>query len=419
MIASKVGQMPIKITKSVIDKLEPKEKDYFLWDETLKGFGIKITPKGVKVYIAQYRTAGGRRGTVKRVTIGKHGSPWTPDAARDEAKQILALVVQGEDPAENKRIQRTMLTVSELCDEYLQEGTSSKKESTLVSDRGRIERHIKPLIGKLPVNSITQQDIKRLMNDIAQGKTATNIKTGLRGRAIVTGGKGTATRTVGLLGGIFSYAVELGLIDGNPVHGIKRFKDKKNERFLSSEELALVGQALDKAAEDNKNTHAIAIIRLLIFTGARRGEIEGLKWKEVDIPGHRLNLEDSKTGQKSISLNEVAMAILEEQRKTKRVKSSYVFPSERGEGHYVGTARFWSKLRETIELDDVRIHDLRHTFASIGVSSGTPLMIVGKLLGHTDHSTTQRYAHLGENPVNIAVEQIGAEIEKAMRLKKG
>ena len=239
--------MPIKITKSVIDKLEPKEKDYFLWDETLKGFGIKITPKGVKVYIAQYRTAGGRRGTVKRVTIGKHGSPWTPDAARDEAKQILALVVQGEDPAENKRIQRTMLTVSELCDEYLQEGTSSKKESTLVSDRGRIERHIKPLIGKLPVNSITQQDIKRLMNDIAQGKTATNIKTGLRGRAIVTGGKGTATRTVGLLGGIFSYAVELGLIDDNPVHGIKRFKDKKNERFLSSEELALVGQALDKA----------------------------------------------------------------------------------------------------------------------------------------------------------------------------
>ena len=403
----------IKITKTTVEAIAPTECDQIFWDAALKGFGLKITPAGSRVYLVQYRTGGGRSGVTKRVTIGKHGSPWTPDMARTEAKAVLARVTQGSDPAKAKQLDRQMLTISELCDKYLQDGTGTKKESTLSTDKGRIERHIKPLIGKLKLTDVSQGHIKKFIKNVAEGATAIDVKTKKRGRAIVRGGKGAATRTVGLLGGILTYAVELGLLADNPVKGVKRYPDKSNERFLSTAELGKLGAELRRVELVGINPKAIAITRLLVFTGARRGEIERLRWSEVDLTRSKLRLEDSKTGQKTIPLNGAALAVLTTLREASSGKG-FVFPAAKGEGHYVGTPRIWSGLRKRIGLSNVRLHDLRHSFASVGVTGGTPLMIVGALLGHRDHATTMRYAHLAADPVSAAVDDIGLLLENAL-----
>jgi integrase len=404
----------IRISKSEIDKLTPTGKSALYWDQSLTGFGLKVSSGGAKTYIAQYRTAGGRSGQTRRVTIGKHGSPWTPDSARAEAKRLLGQAAQGEDPAAAKTQFRRMLTVSELCDTYMADGTGTKKASTLAVDRGRIERHIKPLLGKRKVSEITQADIRKFLKNVSEGATASDTKTVTRGRAIVKGGKGTASRTVGLLGGIFTYAIELGLVQANPVHGVKRYPDKKNERFLTAEELGTLGQGLRQAEAQGVNAKALNIIKLLVFTGARRGEIETLRWSEVDTTGRRLRLEDSKTGQKSMPVNSAALDVLLNLQAAADDRKGFVFPATDGDGHYVGTPRIWSILREQIGLHDVRLHDLRHSFASVGVVNGAPLMVVGALLGHADYSTTQRYAHIANDPIAAASERIGLAMLAAL-----
>ena len=401
-----------RLTKSAIDRAKSEATDYFLWDGELKGFGLKVAKGGRKSYVCKYRVGNGRSAPTRRMTIGAHGSPWTVDQARSEARKILGRAANGEDPAKEKQDEKRQLTVAQLCDLYFEQGVASKKASTLATDKGRIERHIKPLLGRKKVPSVTRSDIKRFMQDVANGKTAIDVKTGTRGRAIVRGGKGTASRTVGLLGGIFSYAIDCGLIEINPVHGVKRFPDKKGERYLSQSELTALGGALKKGTSAKLNPYALAIIKLLIFTGARKGEIEGLQWKEVDFEGRYLRLADSKTGQKTFPLNSGALEILSELPKLNENK--YVFPALGGDSHYRGTPKIWSSIRTMAGLDDVRLHDLRHSFASIAVSGGASLPIIGALLGHADNTTTQRYAHLHDDPLRAASEVVGAKISNAL-----
>lgn len=401
-----------KITKTVVDAQHPSKNDYFIWDSELKGFGLKISKGGRKSYVCQYRTSGGRNGNTRRLTIGAHGAPWTVDTARVEAKKILGRAANGEDPALDKQDLKKRLSVAELCDQYLLHGCGTKKASTLATDRGRIARHIKPLIGRKKVPEVTRADIKKFLQDVAQGKTATDVKTGKWGRAIVRGGEGTATRTLGLLGGIFAYAVDCGMIDISPVLGVKRFADKRGTRYLSQQELLALGKALQMAEAEGENTSALAIIKLLIFTGARKGEIEALKWAEVDFTKGYLKLADSKTGQKAIPLNAGALQVLNEQ---KRIEASaYVFPAYRGYGHYEGTPKVWVQVRTMAGLQDVRLHDLRHSFASVAVSGGASLPIIGALLGHAHSATTQRYAHLSDDPLRAASEAVGNQIAAAM-----
>jgi integrase len=403
--------MKSKLTKSVVDNAKPAPSDYFLWDSDLKGFGIKIAKGGRKSYVCKYRVGGGRAAPTRRLTIGAHGSPWTADEARAEARRILGRAANGEDPAREKQQARRQITVSELCDLYLEQGTGSKKVSTIATDKGRIERHIKPLLGKKKISDVTRSDIKRFLQDIADGKTAADIKTGLRGRAIVKGGKGTATRTVGLLGGIFSYAIDCGLIKENPVRGVKRYADRKGQRYLSQAELVSLGKVLREAELQGDNLFAIAILKLLIFTGARKGEIESLKWSEVDFQGGYLRLKDSKTGAKAIPFNAGAMEILNGIDVLEG--SEFVFPAHRGDGYYQGTPKVWTRIREEAGLNDVRLHDLRHSFASFAVSGGASLPIIGALLGHSNTSTTQQYAHLQDNPLRLVTEDVGVKIADA------
>ncbi len=404
-----------RITKRAVDAAKPGERDKYLWDADLSGFSLKVTPAGGKTYLVQYRL-GGRRGRTRRVTIGRHGSPWTPESARKEAKRLLGEVGAGRDPAEKRTLARRDLTIAELCDLYLAEGCAAKKPSTFATDRGRIERHIKPLLGRRKVTSISRPDVKRFLQDVASGKTAADIKTGMRGRAIIEGGKGTATRTVGLLGGIFTFAVERGLRPDNPVRGVKRFKGKKFERFLSPSELAQLGNALSPAQQDGESPFAVAAIRLLVLTGARKSEILTLQWENVDTDRGCLRLPDSKTGAKVIPLGAAALEALSE---IPRIEGNpYVLPGLEGR-HFVGLQKTWERIRKRAGLEDVRLHDLRHSFASVAVAGGDSLYLVGKVLGHQQASTTERYAHLADDPLRAVADKAAGRIAAAMKTGNG
>lgn len=411
-----------KITKRLVDAARPQAKLYRLWDSELKGFGVRVTPAGVKSYIVAYRPgAGGRSVTQQEFTIGRHGV-LTPDEARAEAVDILASVRRGGDPQALKVARRKELDVTELCDLYLREGVTTKKPSTLATDRMRIARHIKPLLGAKPVSTVTAADIERFVRDVAAGQTAVQVKptkiqahlAKAAGRKrtdpVARGGRGTATRTTGLLGAIFTFAVSRKLRPDNPVRGVKRFKDRQSQRFLSREELGRLGVAFEALGPGSK---AAAILRLLVMTGARKGEIEGLRWEAVDLPLNCLRLADSKTGSKIIPLGAAPAALLA--KIERRADSPFVFPSDRDpKKHFVGTPKIWRGLRAAAGLDQVRIHDLRHTFASLAVADGQSLQLIGKILGHRDLKTTLQYAHLADGAVQSAANLTSSVASKAM-----
>ncbi len=401
-----------RISARTIAAVRPGERDAYLWDIELSGFGLKVTPAGTRTYLVQYRI-GGRGGRTRRVTIGRHGSPWTPDSARKRAKEVLGEVANGGDPAEERAQARGDPSVAQLCDLYLAEGCATQKPSTLVSDRGRIERHIKPLLGRRMVRAVTRSDIERLMQDVAAGKTACDVKTGPRGRAIARGGKGVANRTVALLSTIFAFAVNRRLRPDNPATGIKRFRSQKMERFLTPAELARLGEALEAADDADENPSAISAIRLLALTGCRKAEILSLRWEHIDWERSCLRLPDSKTGAKVVPLGAPALELLGSLPRWDG--NPYVLPSNKSAGHFDGLQRVWARIRERAKLPDVRLHDLRHSFASIAVTGGDSLYLVGKVLGHRQARTTERYAHVADDPLRAVADRTSRQIAAAMK----
>jgi len=390
-----------KLTKTLVEKVSPGRADKFLWDGVLSGFGVKVTPKGRRVYIVQYRM-GGRGTTTRRYTIGQHGA-LTTEQARKEAQKLLGKVKTGVDPAEEKRSRSDGITVSELCDIYFEDGCSTKKPSTLATDRSNVERHIKPLIGRRRVTKIKSADIERLQAEIARGKSAKDVKTGPRGRARIRGGKAIAARTVALLGGIFTFAVKHGYCEGNPVTGVKLLTPDKRERFLSEDELTRLGVALHAYEQDGGNVYAVAAIRLLLLTGCRKSEVLTLKWEHVDFEHECLRLPDSKTGAKVVKLGIAAIDLLKSLPHV--ADCLYVIAGEHGK-HLVGLQKIWSRIRTSAQLEDVRLHDLRHTWASYGVGAGHSLYTVGKALGQRQSKTMERYAHLKDDPLKHVIDDV-------------
>ena len=290
--------MTTKITKAYVDKLKPTNRDAFYFDNEVKGFALKVNVGGKKTYTVQYRIHGRKR----RYTIGSHGSPWTPDSAREKAKKILGQVANGVDPAEERAETKKDFTVSALCDLYIKEGCSTKSPNTVATDRGRIERHIKPLLGSRRLKSVTPASIEMMMSDVASGKTKADIKTGFRGRAIVSGGKGTASKCVALISAIFNFAIKRELILENPAKGISKYKDNKRERFLTSEEFKRLGETM--IAENHLNPYALAAIKILMLTGLRKNEVVQMKWDDL-LPEHGIIvIPKSKTGKKFIPLTD-------------------------------------------------------------------------------------------------------------------
>jgi integrase len=395
----------ITISKQTVDSAKPSAVRYILWDQRLKGFGLRVEPSGAKSYLIRYRAGGGRRGVLRQFKIGAHGR-LTPDQARKEAARRLAEAELGGDPQAVRVAKRYELTVSELCDLYLREGVDGKKPSTLKLDKIRIERHVKPRLGRLPIGEVRLEDVQRLVRDVAAGR--------IKGEATphTRGGPGAAARTAGLLGAIFAFAVKRRLRSDNPVRGVTRPKDRKRERLLSPKEFAQLGDALAAAKDAGASPHHVAIVRLLALTGARKNEIARLTWGEVDLDRGRLDLSDSKTGEKVIRLGSAALEVL---REAPRAHAKWVFPDPIHKDEPIrGLDWFWVIVRKRAGLPDVRIHDLRHGFASAGLASGEGLPLIGKLLGHQHVATTARYAHLADDPVRAAADRISRSIAGAM-----
>lgn len=405
-----------KITKRAVDSLKASAGgEAVIWDSEVKGFGVRVRSGGAKSYVLHYRAGVGRKAALRKVTIGRHGSPWTPEMARGEAKRLLGLVESGADPATDRKADRSRPTFSELIDTYLVEGCSHKKLTTLRADRGRIEHHLRPLLGKLRADRIGRADIERMRDAVSAGKTAENVQKGAKRRpgSVASGGKGAAAQCVALVGVILSFAVARGLRSDNPTAGIKKAPVRKIERFLSEAEFARLASALDAEAESSGNPFPAAAIKILMLTGCRRSEIVGLHWRHVDFEHKCLRLPDSKTGAKVVYLNPPALAVLDE---LPRVAGNpHVIAGNRPGAAYVSIDKIWNRVREAAALSDVRLHDLRHSFASVGAAGGFSLPIIGALLGHKDTATTARYAHLSADPIRAANEAVGARIEAAMR----
>ena len=402
------------ITKRIVDVAEAQPNTYLIRDTRVKGFVLVVTPYGGKSYAVEYRAGRGRQAPKRRYTIGKHGSPWTPELARREALRLLGAVANGVDPAATRKAKRQAMTLAELCDLYLAEGATHKKESTLKADRGRIVHHLKPLLGRKCLDAIDRRDVERLMIDVTNGKTAIKKTEGERpSGSIPKGGRGAAAQCVALLSTIFAFAIQRRLLHDNPAQGIKKPPVRKMERFLSEQELARLATALDAEEMGSKNPFPSAAIKLLLFTGCRRSEILKLLWRQVDLEHHCLRLSDSKTGAKIVYLNAPALAVLGNLPKT--TENPNVIAGNGRDLRLIGIDKVWFRIRKNAGLENVRLHDLRHSFASVGAVGGLSLPVIGALLGHKHAATTSRYAHLSADPIRAANEMIGARIAAAMK----
>ncbi|CAI2936275.1 MULTISPECIES: tyrosine-type recombinase/integrase [Aminobacter] len=410
-----------KLTKAVVDRAEPQAKQYTIWCSDLKGFGVSINTSGSRSYVVDYRSAEGAR---RRMTIGRHG-PLTTEEARKLAIKTLGSTVQGEDPQLERRTRRKSLTVSELVDQYFKEaekghvlgrGGKPKKSSTLATDKSMAEAHIKPLIGRRLVIDLKRADIVKFIRDVQSGKSAKakQLSGKLRGRVIVAGGSGSATRTVAALGSILSYAVGDGIIETNPTHGVRKPAIGKRDRRLSPDEFKAFGRALDAAsADETKPWQGVGILRLAALTGCRIGEVENLKWTEVDLAGEVLQLEDSKTGKSVRPLGAAARAVLA--RLNRHPDNPYVFPAATLDGRpYAGIKRFYRGLFKAAGLEGITPHVLRHSFASVGADLGFTDSTVGSCLGHSGSGITSRYTHRLDSVLIAAADKIAAEIERQM-----
>jgi len=398
-----------RLTKRTVDGAMPAAGgEEFIWDSDLKGFGLRVKPSGVKSYVLKYRIGSRTR----RVTIGKHGSPWTPEKARERAGQLLHQVADGRDPGLEKAEARRALTVSELADIYLAEGPlakPNKKASSWGADGSNIERHVRPLLGRKLAASLVSADIAKFQADVAAGKTKADLKTGKHGRAIVDGGPGTAARSLAVLGAMLQFAVGRKLIPANPARGVPLLKGRPKERFLTDHEVARLGRTL-AAMEQEKSlrTTAATAIRLLLLTGCRKSEIVKLRWQWVDLDRRCLRLPDSKTGAKIVPLAKAPFLLLRDL--SDRAAASYVLPAARGAGPYSGLQKDWARVRARANLPGVRLHDLRHSFASFAALGGHPLLMIGRALGHKQARTTEGYAHIAANPVRLVVDNTAAHI---------
>jgi integrase len=381
-----------------------------IWDGAVPGFGARRQRSAAVAYVLLYRTPEGR---TRRFTIGRHGAPWTPETARAEAVRLLGEVVKGADPAAAKRERREAKSVAELCEQYLADayagrvlvrGGRAKKPRTIAGDRGMIDGHIKPLLGRLAVAAVTRSDVERFMHAVADGETKKKpAKTKLRGVSRVRGGRGVATRTVGLLGAIFSYAVKHGMRLDNPVRGVRRPADGRRERRMTDEEYAALGTALRDAKARSVWPAAVAAARFLALTGWRSGEALGLRWSEVDLARRTVILGDTKTGRSMRPLSQAACDVLRGLSRT----GGLVFPATRGNGRMSGFRKLWNRITKLDNLPgDVTPHVLRHSFASLAGDLGYSEPTIAALVGHKGQTITSRYVHAADAVLLAAADAV-------------
>jgi integrase len=406
-----------RITKRVVDGLKPQAKEFAVWDSKLPGFGVRVRPTGAMSYVVVYRAGSGRGAPVRRYTIANLGKA-TPEVAKKRAKAILGAVAHGHDPAGEKATERGTLTISELADRFMSEHVEQKrKRGTAIFYRHLLEKVIKPELGATKADKLTRTQVARLHGSLKKTPFQAN-------------------RVLAVIGSMYAFAGRSGVVpEGvNPARRIEQFKEHRRERFLTGRELERLGAAIREAETKGvpwdvderkpKANHlpkaknrftkigpfAAAAIRLLLFTGCRLREILHLKWEQVDLERGLFFLADSKTGRKTVILNAPTLAVLTGLDQI----GSYVVPGDDPEKPRADLKRPWEGVSRLAGLEGVRLHDLRHTYASFGAGGGLGLPIIGKLLGHTQASTTQRYAHLDADPLRRASEAIGGRIAAAL-----
>lgn len=394
----------MKLTRAIIDRAtyEGEEREgatgktswtrHVLWDDAVPGLGLRITPNGKKSFVLSYR-AGSRK---RLMTLGSYGV-LTLSKARDRARLELAKVIEGEDPLAQRRDAADEEVMADLAKRYIAEHAEVKKKPKSVQgDKQMLRDYVLPKLGHLKVSEVTRRDVASLHHGLHEKPYAAN-------------------RVLALVSKMLNLAEKWGLRpDGsNPCRHVEKFKEKKRERYLSQDEFRRLARALVKAEKTgSEDGYAIAAIRLLILTGCRLREILHLRWKDVDLEAGCLRLPDSKTGAKTVFLSEGACEVLTSIPKVQG--NPWVIVGRMPNSHRSDLKGPWRNLCAEAELEDLRIHDLRHSFAAVGAGLGLSLPMIGRLLGHSQPRTTARYAHLASDPMHQAANQIGAKLSEAL-----
>lgn len=382
-----------KLTKTVVDAAPVTGNDYWMWDSELPRFGLRVRASGAKAYAIQYRNA---HSTTKRLTIGQPGELWTPDAARKRARELLAMVERGDDPAGDLREKREGLTIREIAKEYLEQyATAHLRPATQRGIRVALDKHILPEMGSRKLAEIDSSHVARLHRKLKDTPVQAN-------------------RVLSYLSGIFSYAIEQKQTKENPCVGIKKFQEEKRERYASEEEL----ENLIKALNAHPDQHAANAFRLLTLTGARLSEVLKATWDMFDLQRGIWTKPSAHTKQKkvhNVSLSSAAVSLIANMYEARDKDHPYLFPGVPTKANPVIKPRVdlkgpWEAIKKAAKLENFRVHDLRHSYASQLVTAGVPLFDVGKLLGHTQIATTMRYAHLADDPLRAATNKLGSKL---------
>ena len=380
-----------KLTKRSVEGFEIEKQDYLVWDRDVRGFGVRIYPSGKKTYLVQYRA--GRR--TRRVTIGQHGV-LTADEARGEARQLLAAVARGEDPSAQRQAKRHAPTVAGLCDRFLEDYVDQHcKPATARDYRSIIRRFIRPRLGPLPIAEVTRADVVAFHHALRETPYQAN-------------------RAASMLSKLFNLAEDWGLrrAGSNPARRIKKFREEEKKRYLSDIEQIRLGEVLAEALEEGtESVYVVSAVFLLIFTGCRLSEILTLRWDYVHT--HHLDLPDSKTGRRRIPLPREAHDILMDL--PRQPGNPFVILGEVNGAPLVNLQKPWRRIRERAGIGDVRIHDLRHTYASVAMKDGIDPFTLKEILGHKNLTTTLRYAHLADDAVQRAAGSVAARLARSVR----
>jgi integrase len=386
----------IRLTEIAVELLQPDGRDVLYLDSLLAGFGVRVTPTGTKLFVARARVAG----KPVRVTVGRHPGMSVAEARR-EARNALDAMRAGKNPAAEKKARvkaaaAKATTVEQFADRWLAEYVRPKLKALTIRDYDTIvEKTIKPRFGLRPIGDIEKADMTALHADMAKTPRRANY-------------------VLAVMRSMFTYAEEMGLrpANSNPAKKIKLYRENAKERYLDEKEIARAADAIAKCEEDAKiGPYAAAGLRLALLTGMRSGEVSAVEWRHINFARRWIRLPDSKTGAKTIHLSPAAMEVI---RGVPKTNNRFLIIGAEPDTSYARLGNAWIKVRRVAGLEDVRLHDLRHTFASIAAANGMSLPMIGRLLGHKVAATTQRYAHLAQDVATEANDVIGAAIGKAM-----
>ncbi len=375
------------ISKRTVEAL-PAGKDTVYWDSEIPGFGVRAYPSGSKVYIAQTRV----KGRSRRITIGRHGVI-TAEQARQRAALAITRVKAGEDPMPAPLAPPPGPSVAEIAERYLEEHVALRcRPTTAAQRRFVLDKHILPALGALALEDVTRERVTALHH-------------GLRATPA------TANMALATLSRMFTFAEACGhgTDGGNSCRFVAKYRERRRERFLSDGEFARLGSVLAAMeAEGRLSIHAAAAFRLLMLTGCRRDEVATLRWSDVDLAAGELHLAQTKTGARTVTLSPEAVQVLAGLPRV--ADTPWVIAGPRAGTRITNLSEQWRRVRARADLGDVRLHDLRHSWASRALALGESLPMIGRLLGHSRVETTARYAHLARDSVHEAASQIAASI---------